>query len=78
MVPKGKSVYFKGIGLVDVIWKTISSFLNRRLMVEIKFHDVMYSLRVGCGMGTTTLESNLVQHPLVIREEVLFDVFMDL
>ena len=43
LIPKGKSGNFRGIGLVEVIWKTMSSLLNFQVTEEIIFHDVLHS-----------------------------------
>ena len=40
MVPKGKGE-FRGIGLVEVIWKLLSLILHRRLAV-IQLHEVLH------------------------------------
>ena len=61
MVPKGGGNGFKGIGLVEVMWKEISGIINRRILSSIQFHDDLHGFCAGRGMGTATLESNLIQ-----------------
>ena len=78
LIPKGNNGNFRGIGLVEVIWKTMSSLLNHRLTAAITFHGVLYSFLVGYGMGTATLHNKLIQQLTAMREEVLFEVFLDL
>ena len=41
LIPKGLSIYFRLIGLVEVLWKKVTSLLNRRLTTAIKLHDVL-------------------------------------
>ena len=42
LIPKGARKYFRGIGLVKVLWKAVTSLLNQRLTEAIKFHEVMH------------------------------------
>ena len=78
LIPKGKIADFRGIGLVEVVWKTMSRLLNRRLRAAIIFHDVLHGFQAGCGTGTATLEAKLLQHLTATRKAVLFKVFLDL
>ena len=78
LIPKGCSGDFRGIGLVEVLWKAVTSLMNQGLMAVIKFHDVLHRFWEGRGTGTAALEVNLLQHLTVMREEVLFEVFLDL
>ena len=59
LVPKGKKKY-RGIGLVEVMWKVVATILNSRFTVSITFHDFLHIFRACCGTGITTLESNLL------------------
>ena len=52
-LPKGKGE-FRGIGLVEVIWKLLSLILHRRLAV-INLHEVLHGFREVRGTGTATL-----------------------
>ena len=58
MIPKGKGE-FRGIGLVEVIWKLLTLILHHRLGA-IKLHDVLHGFREGRGTGTATLEAKLM------------------
>ena len=77
LIPKGKGDY-RGIGLVEVMWKIVAVILNRRFNSSITFHDVLHGLRAGRGTGTTTLEAKLLQQFTAMREEVLYMIFLDL
>ena len=59
--PKGISSDFRGIGLVEVIWKTMYILLNCRFTAAITFHDVLNGFRAGRGTGTVALDSKLLQ-----------------
>ena len=77
LIPKGKWDY-RGIGLVEVMWKVTAVILNRRFTSSITFHDVLHGFRAGRGTGTATLEAKLLQQLVAMREEVLYVIFLDL
>ena len=53
--------YYRGIGLIEVMWKVVAEILNQRLTASITFHDFIHQFRVGCGTCTTTLKAKLLQ-----------------
>ena len=53
--------YYKGIGLVEVIYKIVAIIINTHLKADISLHDAMHGLQQGGGYGTATLEANLAQ-----------------
>ena len=53
LIPKGKGK-FRGIGLVEVIWKLLTLILHCRL-TTIKLHDVLHGFREGRGTRTSSL-----------------------
>ena len=58
LIPKGTGE-FRGIRLVEVIWKLPTLILHRQL-TTIKLHDVLHGFREGRGTGTATLEAKLL------------------
>ena len=78
MITNGASGDFRGIGLVEVLCKALTSLLNCRLAAAIKFHDVLHGFWAFRGTGTATLEAKLLQHLTSMREAVLFEVLLDL
>ena len=77
LIHKGKGSY-RGIGLVEVMWKVVAEVLNRRLTASITFHDFLHGFWSGSGTGTATLEAKLLQKLDTLREEVLYLIFLDL
>ena len=77
LIPKGKN-YYRGIVLVEVMWKVVVAILNRRLTASITFHYFLHGFRAGRGTGTATLESKLLQQLVAFREEVLYVIFLEL
>ena len=66
------------IGFVEVMWKVVAAILNRRLAASITFYDFLHGFRAGRGTGTATLEANLLQQLIALREEILYVIFLDL
>ena len=77
LIPKGKTDY-RGIGLVEVIWKVVAAILNHRLTASINFHEFLHGFQAGRGTCTATLESKLIQQLAALSEEVLCRTFLDL
>ena len=77
LIPKGKNDY-RGIGLVEVMWKVVAEILNLRLTASITYHDFLHGFWAGRGTGTATLEAKLLQLLAALREEVLYVIFLDL
>ena len=71
LIPKGKGDY-RGIGLVEVIWKLVAAILNLLIIASITYHDFLHGFLAGCGSGTATLEAKLIQRLSALREEVLY------
>ena len=49
-IPKGKKDY-RGIGLVEVMWKVVAAILNRRFTASITYHTDLHGFRAGRGQG---------------------------
>ena len=75
LLPKGKGDY-RGIGLVEVMWKVVAVVLNRRFTSSITFHDVLHGFRAGRGTGTATLKAKIIQQLAAMREEVFYVIFL--
>ena len=52
--------------------------VNYLIGAEVDFHDTLRIFRVGREMGTSSLEVKLLQQLTEMREEVLYEVFIDL
>ena len=77
LIPKERK-YYRGIGLMEVMWKLLAAILNRCLTASITFHNFLRIFRVVRVTGTATLEAKLLRHLEDLREEVLYVVFLDL
>ena len=65
---------FQGIRLVEVLWKTVMGILNRCLVAAIQFHNNLHGFCTVRGTGTTSLESNMLQQFMDMREEFLYEI----
>ena len=66
LIPKGKK-YYRGIGLVEVMWKVVAAILNRRFTASITYHYNLHGFRAGRGTGNATLEAKLLQQLAALR-----------
>ena len=77
LLPKGREE-FRGIGIVEVMWKVVAAILHCQLTNAITYHDFLHGFREGHGTETATLEAKLLQILAAMREEVLYVIFLDL
>ena len=77
LIPKGGGGS-RGIGLLETIWKLISSIIDRRIKEGITFHDALHGFCPRRGTGTGIIEAKLIQQLAVRRQEPLFAIFLDL
>ena len=70
MIPNGRQEY-RGIGLVEVMWKVVAEILHRRLTASITYNDFLHGFWAGRGTGTAILEAKLLHQLATMREEVL-------
>ena len=52
--------------------------VKQQIEVAVKFHDVIHGFSVGWGSGNASLEAKLLQQPTERREEVLYEVLLNL
>ena len=60
MIPKG-GIKFRGVGPVELLWKTVAVILNFCLGVFITLHDVLHELWDGHRTGNASPEAKLLQ-----------------
>ena len=77
LMPKGERDY-RGIGLVDGMWKVVVAILNFRITASITYHNFLHGFRECRGTGTATLEVKLLHQLEALREEVLYVIFLGL
>eukprot|EP00978_Attheya_sp_CCMP212_P016906 scaffold44614_cov73-Attheya_sp.AAC.3 len=78
MLPKGGGDY-RGIILVEVVWKLIAIIIKAWLNVSINFHDTLvHGFQAGRGTGTATIEAKLCQQMATMQQVPLFQIYLDL
>ena len=77
LIPKGHSDLCV-IGRVKVSWKMVTGIINCRLALTIAFHDTLYGLHASWGIGTTSLESKMLQQLTKMREDILHNISLGL
>jgi hypothetical protein len=77
LLPKGGGDY-RGIGLLEIVWKVIESIINRRIASKIQFHDSLHGFIAKRGTGTACIEAKLLQQLSVMVQKTLYYVFLDL
>ena len=77
LIPK-RGVEYRSIGLVEVMWKAVAVIINHHFTAPINYHDSLHRFRAGCGMGTATIEVNLLHQVAALREAVIHVILMEL
>jgi len=77
LIPKTSGGY-RGIGLLEVIWKICSSIITQRLQESIPFHESLHGFRTGRGTGTASLDAKLHMQLAHIQGSPLYQIFLDL
>ncbi len=76
LTPKGGGKY-RGIGLLEPIWKVMERVMDLRLE-KIKLNDSLHGCLAGRGMGTGIIEAKLAQQLAHLEQRRFFGVFIDL
>ena len=78
LIPKGDVLEFRGVGLVEILWKTTTVIINRKLNLAIRYHDTLHGFWSGRRTGTATPNSKLLQQLTDMREEELCEILLGL
>jgi hypothetical protein len=77
LLPKGSGEY-RGIGLLETVWKLLSSIIDARLKAAIHFHDALHGFRASHDTSTAIFEAKLFQQLATVEQVPLYEVFIDL
>ena len=78
LIPKSSPGEYRGIALLEIIYKLMSTIINSRLASTIKFDYEIHGFRAGRGTGTAIMEAKL-RMQLHTRSHIpLYMIFMDL
>ena len=67
LVSKGGGKDFRGIGLVEVMWKDTTGILNRQLTAVNTYHNILHGFNAVRGMGTAILKAKDLHHLTFMR-----------
>ena len=71
LILKGKG-WYRGIGLVKVMWNVCVVVVNCRLKGIVVLHDALHGFRSGRGVKAVMLEANLAQQLTGLAHKPLF------
>ena len=77
LIPKGNSGDYRGIGLMEPIWKVIEGCLEQRLQA-LPCHEALHGGLHGKGTGTAIMEMKLAQQLAFLEQIPLYAIFVDL
>ena len=63
---------------MEVLRKMMTVILNHRLGTAIAFHDFLHIFRTGRIMGTSYINTKLLQYLEAVREEIIYEILLDL
>ena len=78
LLPKAVEGQFRGIGLLEIVWKLISRIIDTRIKEAVQFHDCLHGFRARRGTGTAIIEAKLLQQLASIEQAPLYKIFLDL
>ena len=67
---------YRGIGLVEVMWKVVTAILNLWITASITFHDSLHRFWAGRGPGTAILKAKLLQKLASLKADVLYVILL--
>ena len=77
LISKSRGGY-RGIEIVEVIWKVCALIVNNKLRNAINLKDTLNGFIKGRGVGTAIMEAKLVQQLAEIVHEPILQVFIDM
>ena len=78
LIPKAEQGQFRGIALLDIVYKVVASVINTRITAAVTFHDALHGSVKSRGTGTGIMEAKLLSQLRKTSDDPLFMVFLDL
>ena len=78
LIPKSNPGEYRGIALLEPLYKLVSAIINNRLKASIVFRDAVHGFRTGRGTGTALIEAKLRMQLTERGNKPLYMVFLDL
>ena len=78
LIPKDVPDQYRGIALLEVIYKLVAAIINRRLRDRINFHEAVHGFRRARGTGTAIIGAKLIMQLAQRTTRPRYFVFLDL
>ena len=78
LIPKPNSTSYRGIALLEVVYKLCATIAHLRLSSSISFHPCLHGFRPKRGTSTATLEAKLLMQLAIRSGHPLYQIFLDL
>ena len=78
LIPKAEHGKYRGIALLESLYKLISGLINHRVTNSVQFHDSIHGFRTGRSCSTAILEAKLEMQQARQAGQVYYQVFLDL
>ena len=78
LIPKAEQGKYRGIALLESVYKLISGLINNRVTTSVRYHDSIHGFRAGRSCSTAILEAKLEMQRARRSGQVYYQVFLDL
>lgn len=78
LIPKPNIRDYRGIGLLEIIWKIMTIIIDNRLQSAVEFQDEIHGFRKGRGTGTSIRYNVLLCQKSNINGKTLKQIYIDL
>jgi Reverse transcriptase (RNA-dependent DNA polymerase) len=78
LIPKANTKEYRGIGLLETIWKLVTSIIDGRLKAAVEFQPEIHGFCAERGTGTAILCDKLLKQSAMVKGESLKQVYLDL
>jgi len=78
LIPKSQQGEFRGIALLEPLYKLVSKIINDRIQAGITFDDAIHGFCPGRGTGTAIMEAKLLMQLHCRSDKPLYMVFLDI
>jgi len=78
LIPKTEPGKVRGIGLLESLWKLITTIIHCRLMRGITFHPDMHRFLPKKGCSTACMEAKLQMQHMYCIGQPLYQIFIDM
>jgi hypothetical protein len=78
LVPKSDVGKYRGIALLEALYKLLSALINRRVCKAVKWHDAVHGFITDRSCATAILEVKLAMQMAKRKGQVYHQIFLDL